>query len=66
MRFKIEEGSESGHGCCFSYSIVDTHKPLERFKMSNGELTRQRYACICECPEKEDAKMILNLLNYPE
>lgn len=52
-RFKIIEGSQSGH-CCFEYTIVDTEKPT----IVNG-----KDDSVCECFEKEQAELICKALN---
>ena len=51
-RYRVVEGSELGHGCCFDSTVVDTHKGI------NGH-----YKTVCECAEMEDAEHICKLLN---
>lgn len=51
-RYKIVEGSESGH-CCFEFSVIDTQ---------NKEL----FEPICETYTKRHAELICNCLNYHE
>lgn len=55
-RYKIEEGSESGH-CCFQFSIVDTHTPHPVYG-SQGVLKD-----VCETFDKESATLICDALN---
>ena len=54
MRYKIVEGSESGH-CCFYYTVVDTsataHEHTKKFKS------------VAECFDDEDAKAVCKALN---
>ena len=54
MRYKVIEGSNSGH-CCFDYSVIDTDKntPFE-----DGR--------ICETFYKPEADLICNALNKTE
>lgn len=49
MRFKVVEGSESGH-CCFVATVVDTEKTSIA-------------AIVCECLEPEDAQRVADALN---
>lgn len=62
-RYKVLDGSESGH-CCFEATVVDTTKPLliagNRYEGSDGE---PKCEAICECFEKEDAEQICEALN---
>lgn len=58
MRFKIVEGSQSGH-CCFGLTIVDTTRP----KMIGGKQYRDEFESVCECFEDVDASMIVAALN---
>lgn len=52
MRYKVV--NESGHGCCFTYSVVDTTKIVE--------YTEGCYETVCESDE-EGAKLICDALN---
>lgn len=56
-RYKILDGSDSGH-CCFEYTVIDTSKPQSWDK--------DRYELVCETFTKEDAELICNCLNYHE
>ena len=54
MRYRIDEGSNSGH-CCFEFTIVDT---------SNREDGND--CSVCECFERSDAELIVNALNFQD
>lgn len=58
MRYKIVEDSQSWH-CCFSYTVVDTTKPV----MIGGKHFRDQFEEVCECFEEDDARMICDALN---
>lgn len=58
MRYKIVDGSQSGH-CCFEATVVDTTKPV----MLNGEHYENQYDPVCECLDLADAEMIAAALN---
>lgn len=54
MRYKIVEGSESGH-CCFYYTVVDSsQKEYEHGK---------KFKSVAECFDDEDAKSVCKALN---
>jgi hypothetical protein len=62
MRFVVINGSQTGHSCCFSATIVDTTKPT-----MIGELHfKNQFEPICECFKEEDAKQIAESLNWLE
>lgn len=61
QRYKIVEGSQSGH-CCFNYTIVDTTRPF----MIRGQQYNNEYEIVCECHEEADAKLICDALNENE
>ena len=63
MRFKLIKGSESGHDCCFEWSIVDTDEPLDRYKLATGGFTKQKYEIVCECFNLKSAELISHCLN---
>lgn len=58
MIYKVIKGSQSNH-CCFSYTVVDTRKPV----MIGGEHYENEYEAVCETFEEDDAKLICNALN---
>jgi len=60
-RYKIVEGSDSGH-CCFECSILDTYRK-EAYTKADGS---PYYVCVAECFYKEDAVNIVNTLNSLE
>jgi hypothetical protein len=53
-RYKIVEGSQSGH-CCFDFTVVDTQEPLS--------YDPEGFKAICECFELRDAQVVCNALN---
>ena len=53
MKYKVVEGSESSH-CCFKATVINTSK---KNKYSGNQ------KAICECFDKEDAKLITEALN---
>lgn len=55
-RFKVVEGSQSGHDCCYKYTVVDTTKP-EKYG-APGE-----FEGVCELVEKETANWVCDALN---
>jgi hypothetical protein len=55
-RYLVIEGSDSCH-CCFEYTIVDTHRPLKRFKNDTG------FHTMCETFGKDEAHSICSALN---
>lgn len=57
-RYKVIEGSETGH-CCFEYTVIDTTK-------ERGVLDDEDDDLVCECFEKEHADKICNALNELE
>jgi hypothetical protein len=64
MRFKVTEGSRSGH-CCFNWSVVDTTKPAmfgPDYYRDSGTGAVQ-YEATCECFHEAHAKMIADALN---
>lgn len=58
MRFIALQKSESGHNCCFDYTIYDTTRTL-----TYGEI-KEPYP-VCEC-RQDDLELILSALNKPE
>ena len=50
-RYLVEEGSQSGHSCCFDFTIVDSE---------------YQNSSICECCDKEEVKLICKALNNYE
>ena len=62
-RYKVVEGSQSGH-CCFKFTVVDLTKPYmigdEHYKNGNGEL---EYTALCETFGKPEADEICKSLN---
>ena len=50
-RYKILEGSKSGH-CCFDFTVIDTEVIMHGDPMT-----------ICECFNKEDAELVCTALN---
>ena len=63
MRYKIVDGSESGHSCCFDFTIIDSEKIAHRFKSFMNDEEVIRYENICECSDKKSATLICKLLN---
>lgn len=61
-RYKVIEGSQSLH-CCFSFTIVDTKKPLEQYE---GFDSLPEFDSVCECFDSESAELICNALNLSE
>ena len=59
-RYKIIEGSESGH-CCFDATILDTHQPEDLTKDGTPY-----YHNLAECFYIEDATLIVNALHQQE
>lgn len=63
-RYKIIEGSQLGHSCCFDFTIVDTALPVmnadNRHLLINGQ---KRYKDVCECYGRDDAELICGALN---
>ena len=57
-RYKVVDGSQSCH-CCFSYTVVDTTKPV----IIGGEHYESQYEAVCECFDAADAKAICDALN---
>jgi len=55
-RYKVVEGSQSGH-CCFDYTIVD---------MNNKGWYEDEYESVCECFQLGDAELIVKALNFYE
>jgi hypothetical protein len=64
MRFKIEPGSDSGHDCCFQWTIIDT-EDLIPFPKSNFVDQEEKLFpnAICECFREQDAILICSALN---
>lgn len=58
MRYKVIEGSESGH-CCFKATVVDTQRP-------DSDYDPKQHSQICECFDMEDAEKIASALNGGE
>lgn len=58
MRYKIVEGSQSGH-CCFDWTIVDTTDPV----MMHGHQYEGQFEPVCECFNEEDAQLVVDALN---
>lgn len=65
-RYKVVEGSQQGHGCCFDCTVVDTTKPViiggEHYEGRNG----LEYETVCETFGHEEADLICNALNAYE
>ena len=63
MRYKIINGSNSGH-CCFEATVVDMAKSEiiggEYYAGSDGDIY---YEIVCECFSMEDAQLICDALN---
>ena len=57
MRYKVVEGSQSGH-CCFDWTVVDANTPHEVFK--------DEFEAVCECFEQEQAVLVCKALNSLE
>lgn len=57
MRYKIYEGSVSGH-CCFEYTILD----LEEYVMYSHS-KRKWFENVCELFTKEHAELVCCQLN---
>ena len=81
-RYKVLEGSESGH-CCFEATVVDTMKPLficgepkceqvcECFALADAELHKgsdgePKCEQVCECFALADAERICLAMNNYE
>lgn len=66
QRYKVVEGSQQGHGCCFHCTVVDTTKPIiiggKHYKGSNGLM----YEVVCETFGHEEADLICDALNSKE
>ncbi|MCP4377696.1 MAG: hypothetical protein GY794_16160 [bacterium] len=65
-RYKVLDGSESGH-CCFEATVVDTTKLLSDlmqnghpYEGSDGE---PKCESVCECFDRDDAEQICAALN---
>ena len=58
MKYKLVEGSQSGH-CCFEFTVVDTTKP----KMIGDEHYNNQFKAVCECFDFDDAYKICEALN---
>jgi hypothetical protein len=54
-RYRVIEGSQSGH-CCFDYTVVDTTKKHQYFK--------DQFVQVCEAFDKESADLIAKALNH--
>jgi len=65
MRYKVVEGSESGH-CCFDATVVDTEQPRFHYAPEHPQYMKQMGLWICECFEVEEANMICDVLNDDE
>lgn len=68
-RFRIINGSDSGH-CCFKYSIVDTSKSQwegyhEEVRLNSRDIKEYGfvYVSVCECFELKDAELVCKALN---
>lgn len=57
-RYKIVEGSESGH-CCFDFTVVDTEQPY----MPDDSYYDGRFKQVCEAFYMEEALLICKSLN---
>ena len=71
MKAKIVEGSESGHDCCFSHTVVDESKPLPNFPLEayvdfQGIDPDTKFEAICECHNFEDTLKVMKALNNQE
>lgn len=58
-RYKVVTGSQSCH-CCFSATIVDTTKPLEKYE---GFENLPEFDSVCECFDMETAEALCKSLN---
>lgn len=62
MRYRVVEGSQSGH-CCFDFTVVDTDRP----EIIGGKPYVvdgvPHYEAICECFGREDADAIAAAMN---
>lgn len=58
-RYKVVGNSQSGHGCCFGATVVDTSRPV----MVDGKHYDGRFEPICECFEAADADAIAAAMN---
>lgn len=56
-KWEVEEGSVSGHSCCFQATVVDA----DRIDPDDG-----KPGPICECSTAEDAEMICQALRFFE
>ena len=62
-RYKVIDGSNSGH-CCFVSTVVDTLRPLIiHGKPYHNDDGGPQFETVCECFEAEDAKKIAAALN---
>ena len=68
MKAKIVEGSESGHDCCFSHTVVDESKPLPKWPLEfyAGGVADDKFEAICECHSFEDTLKVMKALNRQE
>ncbi len=57
-RYKVVDGSQSGH-CCFDATVVDTTQPV----MIGGEHYNGQYEAVCECFDHSNAERIAAALN---
>jgi len=67
-RYKVIEGSESGH-CCFDATVVDTTRPRIGGDGKPMKKYRSRhfyYESVCECFAVTDAKRIAAALNQTD
>jgi hypothetical protein len=61
-RYKVLDGSQSGH-CCFDATVVDTTKPtiIRGKPWPNAE--NPQYKAVCECFDSDAAELIAKTLN---
>ena len=60
-RFKVVDGSQSGH-CCFKATVVDTTKPV----MIRGVHFKNQFEVVCETFDFRDAIYVAKALNAKE
>ena len=60
-RYIVVPGSQIGHDCCFTHSILDTDNP----ELDEDGLLPEIpvYECVCECYNLESAELIAYALN---
>lgn len=63
-RYIVVPGSQIGHDCCFTHSVLDTDNPA----LDDDGLLPEIpvYECVCECYNLESAELIAYALNEIE